>query len=423
MLIYTVKPGDTLAGISRRYGLSPLRIAADNGLSDMSRLVPGQNLLINVDSVRYILDEGQTLFSISQEYGVPLDELIKANPGLNPLNLRPGDTVMIPVARREKRRPILVNGYAYPSINTNSLNCVLPFLTFLSPFSYKLTPTAELVPPDDGDLIFRAQRSAVMPIMVVTNIFDKGFSTEVLSGVLASEELQERLIGNILSELTGKNYYGVNMDIEYIAPDDRERYNAFLERLTERLHNEGFIVMSALAPKISADQLGVLYEAHDYAEQGRIVDYVIIMTYEWGYTYGPPLAVSPINEVRRVLDYAVTEIPPEKILMGMPNYGYDWTLPFMRGTPAQSVSLTQAVDLALRYGVEIQFDEQAQTPYFYYTDNGTQHVVWFDDPRSIDAKLQLIDDYRLAGASWWTVNRCYVPNWLVLQNMYETVKL
>lgn len=250
----------------------------------MSRLVPGQNLLINVDSVRYILDEGQTLFSISQEYGVPLDELIKANPGLNPLNLRPGDTVMIPVARREKRRPILVNGYAYPSINTNSLNCVLPFLTFLSPFSYKLTPTAELVSPDDSDLIFRAQRSAVMPIMVVTNIFDKGFSTEVLSVILASEELQERLIGNILSELTGKNYYGVNMDIEYIAPDDRDRYNAFLERLAERLHNEGFIVMSALAPKISADQPGVLYEAHDYAEQGRIVDYVIIMTYEWGYT-------------------------------------------------------------------------------------------------------------------------------------------
>ena len=173
-----------------------------------------------------------------------------------------------------------MNGYAYPSINTNSLNCVLPFLTFLSPFSYKLTPTAELVSPDDSDLIFRAQRSAVMPIMVVTNIFDKGFSTEVLSVILASEELQERLIGNILSELTGKNYYGVNMDIEYIAPDDRDRYNAFLERLAERLHNEGFIVMSALAPKISADQPGVLYEAHDYAEQGRIADYIIIMTYE-----------------------------------------------------------------------------------------------------------------------------------------------
>ena len=284
MLIYTVKPGDTLAAVSRRYGVPPLRVAADNGLSDMSRLVPGQNLLINIDSVRYILDEGQTLFSLSQEYGVPLEELIAANTGLNPLNLQPGETVNIPVAESRQRRPILVNGYAYPSINTNSLNCVLPFLTFLSPFSYKLTPTAELVPPDDSNLIFRAQRSAVMPVMVVTNIFDKGFSTEALSGILASDELQNRLIGNILAELTGKNYYGVNMDIEYISPADRERYNAFLERLTERLHGEGLIVITALAPKISADQPGLLYEAHDYAAQGRIVDYVIIMTYEWGYT-------------------------------------------------------------------------------------------------------------------------------------------
>ena len=74
------------------------------------------------------------------------------------------------------------------------------------------------------------------------------------------------------------------MDIEYIAPDDRERYNAFLERLTDQLHDRGYIVVTALAPKISPDQKGVLYEAHDYEAQGRIADYVIIMTYEWGYT-------------------------------------------------------------------------------------------------------------------------------------------
>lgn len=124
-----------------------------------------------------------------------------------------------------------------------------------------------------------------------------------------------------------------------------------------------------------------------------------------------------------MLDYAVTEILPDKILMGMPNYGYDWTLPFMRGTPAKSIGLTQAVELALRYGVNIQYDERAQSPYFYYTDNGTQHVVWFDDPRSIEAKLRLINEYGLAGASWWTVNRCYVPGLLVQQNLYDTVKL
>ncbi len=423
MLIYTVRPGDTLADISRRYGMPPNRIAADNLLKNPAVLVPGQNLLINTNTVRYILPEGQTLFSLSQEYDVPLEELIAANPDLNPLNLRPGETVNIPVSQPVSRRPILVNGYAYPSISTNALNCVLPFLTFISPFSYSMTPQAELVPPDDSDLIFRAQRSAVMPLMVVTNIFDEGFSTENLSGILASEELQERLIGNILAELHSKRYYGVNMDIEYIAPEDREVYNAFLERLAQRLHDEGYILVTALAPKISADQPGVLYKAHDYAAQGRIADYVILMTYEWGYTFGPPLAVSPLNEVRRVLDYAVTEIPPEKILMGMPNYGYDWTLPFMRGTPARSIGLSEAVELAQQYGVEIQYDETAQAPFFYYTDNGQQHIVWFDDPRSIEAKLKLIDEYGLAGASYWTVNRCFVPNWLVQQSMYETVKL
>lgn len=285
MLIYTVRPGDTLADISRRYGLLPNRIAADNGLRNPSVLVPGQNLLINTNSVRYILPEGQTFFSLSQEYDVPLEELIAANPDLNPLNIRPGETVIIPVSQQEARRPILVNGYAYPSINTNALNCVLPFLTFLSPFSYTLTPQAELIPPDDSDLIYRAQRAGVMPIMVVTNIFDEGFSTETMSGILASEELQERFIGNILSELESKSYYGVNMDIEYIAPEDREAYNAFLERLAERLHDQSYILITALAPKISAEQQGVLYEAHDYAAQGRIADYVIIMTYEWGYTY------------------------------------------------------------------------------------------------------------------------------------------
>lgn len=124
-----------------------------------------------------------------------------------------------------------------------------------------------------------------------------------------------------------------------------------------------------------------------------------------------------------MLDYAVSVIPSEKIMMGMPNYGYDWTLPYMRGTAAQSVGFTQAAETALKYGAEIRYDEQSQTPYFNYTENGVQHVIWFDDARSIEAKLSLIDEYDLAGVSYWTVNRCYVTNWLVLQSMFEVVKL
>ncbi len=424
MIIYTVESGDNLSSIARKFGISPLRIAADNGLREPARLAVGQSLLIMSDNIRYVIREGQTLFSIAQEYGVPLERLIAANPNLNPLNLQAGQTVLIPVGEQTEKYPAVVNGYAYPSITPAALNCVLPFLTFISPFSYTLTPQGDLIAPQDEDLIYRSLRSAVMPLMVVTNLYDGGFNTENLSTVLNDSELSEKLVSGILAEVRRKNYYGVNMDMEYIAPEDRETYNGFLRNLADRLHESGYILTVALAPKTSAEQEGLLYEAHDYEAQGSIADYVIIMTYEWGYTYGPPLAVSPENEIRRVLDYAVSAIPPEKLLMSMPNYGYDWTLPYTRGTAARSVGLTEALELALQYGSEISFDEVSQTPYFNYTaSDGMSHVVWFDDPRSIRSKLQLVVEYGLAGVSWWTVNRCYVPAWLIMQDMFDISKI
>ncbi len=424
MIIYTVESGDTLNSIARRFGISPYRIAADNGLREPSRLTAGESLLIMADNLRYVISEGQTLFSISQEYGVPLEELLAANPSLNPLNIQAGQTVIIPIDGQSEKYPAVVNGYAYPSITANALNCVLPFLTFISPFSYTLTPEGDLIAPQDEDIIYRSLRSSVMPLMVVTNLYDGGFNTESLSTVLNDPALRERLIAGILAEVRSKHYYGVNMDMEYIAPADRETYNAFLAELADRLHESGYILTVALAPKTSADQQGLLYEAHDYETQGRIADYVIIMTYEWGYTYGPPLAVSPKNEIRRVLDYAVTAVPPEKLLMSMPNYGYDWTLPYTRGTAARSVGLTEALELAVQYGAEIRFDETSQTPYFNYTSpDGMSHVVWFDDPRSISSKLELVSEYGLAGVSWWTVNRCYLPAWLIMQNMFDIAKI
>ena len=144
------------------------------------------------------------------------------------------------------------------------------------------------------------------------------------------------------------------------------------------------------------------------------------MTYEWGYTYGPPMAVAPINEVERVLKYAVSVIPSRKILMGMPNYGYDWTLPYRRGSRANAISNLQAVNLAINNGATIQYDEKAQAPFFYYTgENGARHVVWFDDARSLTARLKLIEKYNLGGVSYWTINRLFRTNWYTLRALYD----
>ena len=180
MFIYTVQPGDNLFTLSRRFGIPANRIAADNALRNPNLLAVGQNLVIMSDTMRYTLREGQTLYSVAQEFGIPLDTLIEANPNVNPILLRPGEVIIIPRAETAPKRPAIVNGYAYPTITESALNCSLPFLTFLSPFSYSITPSGELIAPAADDLIYRAVRSAVMPLMVVTNIFDGSFSTEVL---------------------------------------------------------------------------------------------------------------------------------------------------------------------------------------------------------------------------------------------------
>ena len=144
------------------------------------------------------------------------------------------------------------------------------------------------------------------------------------------------------------------------------------------------------------------------------------MTYEWGYTYGPPMAVAPLPNVRAVLDYAVTAIPPQKILLGIPNYGYDWPLPFVQGvTRAQSISNQRAIELALEHHIAIQYDDTVQSPFFHYTDAaGTVHEVWFEDARSMDAKLRLISEYGFYGAGFWNLMRPFSQVWLILDALY-----
>lgn len=133
------------------------------------------------------------------------------------------------------------------------------------------------------------------------------------------------------------------------------------------------------------------------------------------------MAVAPLPNVRRVVEYALTEIPAEKLWLGIPNYGYDWPLPFRQGvTKATSISNQYALQLALRYGVEILFDDTAQTPWFRYTDEqGVEHEVWFEDARSIYAKLNLISEYHLSGAGYWNMMRPFTQNWQVLASLYQ----
>lgn len=135
------------------------------------------------------------------------------------------------------------------------------------------------------------------------------------------------------------------------------------------------------------------------------------------------MAVAPINEVRRVVEYAVSEIPASKINLGIPNYGYDWTLPFVQGeSRATAISLQRAVALAIENGVSIEFDPVAMSPFFRYTKDGLEHEVWFEDVRSIREKFSLITEYELRGAVYWQLMNFFRPNWILMENTFHIMK-
>ena len=133
---------------------------------------------------------------------------------------------------------------------------------------------------------------------------------------------------------------------------------------------------------------------------------------------------SPLNMVRRVVEYALTEIPAEKISLGNPNYGYDWPLPFEKGvTKAESIGNKEAVQIAIDKGVDIKFDENAQSPHFTYWQYGIQHEVWFEDVRSVAAKFDLIKEFGLRGAGYWKIMTFFRPNWLLAEGEFLIQKV
>ncbi len=425
MVIYVVREGDSVYSIAKMFGVDPNIIIADNELADPNSLVVGQTLVIFTDRLNYTIGNRDRISNLLNQFKITFEDLIRLNPNLtNPNAIFAGENLVIPIVNNPLG-PMEVNGYAFANITDEVLDKTLPHLTYLSIFSYQVrTDGSVMAPPGVDRLLAKARQYNVAPLMVITNIDEEGgFSSELVAELFESEEAQENLINNILQTLNENNYYGVNVDFEYVFAENRDDYSNFLRRLTEVMHNNGYIVTSAVAPKISDDMPGILYEGHDYVAIGEIVDRVIIMTYEWGYTYGPPLAVAPLDRVEEVLEYAVTVIPRDKILMGIPNYGYDWNLPYVPGTAARVVTNTGAVDLARNVGAFIQFDEPAQSPYFTYWTSTGEHIVWFEDARSIDAKLRLAFDYGLAGVSYWTINRFFPQNWLVLDYLYDVIKV
>jgi len=425
MIIYTVKPGDTVFSVAQAYNTSVGQLSADNSIDPSLPLVPGQNLLILYPTQVYTVKEGDTVSSVAEAFNTSKIAIWQNNPSLKGSGIiYPGQTIVI------KRQPpeggeISVSGYAYTYIDDSQLRSVLPYLTYISVFPFGITEQGSIISPEGDERLVRTAREYdAIPLLSLTSLTEEGvFSSDLVNQVLSSQDISQKVIDNTVNAVISKGYGGVDMDFEFIDPNLADEYAAFIDRLKASL-GDGYTVFADLAPKTFASQPGLLYEAHNYPLLGAAADYLFLMTYEWGYMYGPPLAVSPVNNVRSVIEYAISEIPSDKLFMGLPSYGYDWPLPFVKGqTKAESISPDEAVALARRTGTSILYDESAMAPYFYYSKDSVEHVVWFQEARSADSLARLAFAYSLGGIGIWNLMRPFPQLYPLLSSLYSIKKM
>jgi len=420
LLIHVVSKGEVLWQIAALYELDINDIVRVNGLTNPNLILDGQALLIPTTGVLYTVKYGDTMWDIAQRYKVPLIELLTLNKIVNPDLIYPGVSLIIP---QKPRTAIEVNAYTYVFGENDIpiLENTIDYLTYITPFSYIVDEEGRISSINDEQAIQFALANNVIPIMSMTNSSFNNEGTDIAHIILNDRKVMVSIIDNIIFTMKGKGYRGLNINFLNILPEDKEAFNNFLHLIVSKLHAEDFFVSTSLT--IEFDESGNLLLVQDCESIGRILDYVIIMPNNFNKSNDSPKAISPIDKIKKMLDYVVTVIQKENILLVYQINAKDWVIPHEDGQLAETISIQTAMNRAYRNKTRIQYDETSQVPYFNYIDvQGRMHRVWFEDPRSAQAKFDIVKKYGLRGISYWVLGYPFPQNWNLLRDNFIIVK-
>lgn len=397
MFVYEVQPGDTLGTIATRYGLSVSQLRNLNSLV-ATDLVPGQALLVPSD--RYQIQPGESLWTVQEKTGVPWQVIAQANGVTANTVLSVGRTLYIPPPPRPQTEVMGYLPLTDPGVTATDIRPWADRLTFVAMFSYLVDAQGNVTPIDDADAIAETRRIGASPLLCIANMRPGGvFGPDIARVILTDATVRRRMIDEIMGYVEARGYDGVDSDLEAIPGDLRDAYSNFLRELKARLGRR--LLTVATPPKYN--EAAFAYAAgHDYLQIGQIADRVFLMNYEFHWAGGPAGPISPLPEVERVLMYATSLMPRDKILNGILTTGYDWPVPQTPGAMARPLPHIDAVTLAQTSQVPILFDAAADTPWFRYRDSaGEPREVWFEDARSLLDKLTFVRDIGVRGSGIW----------------------
>ncbi|HLN65112.1 MAG TPA: glycosyl hydrolase family 18 protein [Symbiobacteriaceae bacterium] len=395
MYVTVVGSGESLAAVATRTGATVEQLRSVNGLPS-DDVTTGQALLVPLN--RYVVQRGDSLYRIAEISGIPVAALARANPGAD-RTLYPGRPLRLPAPTRQRAEVIGYLPRTDPGVTAEDITPWARNLTWVAIFSHLITAEGDLPPLEDAAAIRATYAAGAKPLMSIANMEPGGaFSPEIARAIITDPEIRRKVIDNVLRIVEQKGYAGVDSDIENIPRELREGYVNFLRELKARLGARHLNV--AVPPKYDETTFGYA-RGHDYQGIGRVADSVYIMNYEFHWVGGPPGAIAPLPQTRRVMQYATRLMPKEKILNGISTTAYDWELPDTPENKARPWPDDQAVQIALRNNVPIRYSEPQESPWFRYTEGGKQREVWFEDARSLMAKMRVMRELGLGGTGIW----------------------
>jgi spore germination protein len=280
-------------------------------------------------------------------------------------------------------------------------------LDVISPYLYRVQTDGTVTSYAVSNTAIQTMRdSGAQIIPMVTNAPRWDDFTKLME----EEEQRTHIINQLVNIVEANDWDGIHIDFEALNAGDHELVTEFQRKLSERLWANDRMVTQAVIARLS-DVPSVWGGAYDYSKLAKYNDLIVIMAYDYtpqgSLTPGP---VAPIGWVSNVARYASSRIPGEKVLLGVPFYGYDWTLqednPDRTTGAAQAMRFDQTMALQHYDDLEFHWDEQHQSPWATYTDDDDQkHEVWYENVDSLSHKLDVMTNYDLGGMAAWRLGQ------------------
>jgi spore germination protein len=427
MDIYVVQNGDTIDSIANKFGVTVERLTRDNGFISTTKLVPGQSIVITYPVQMHTVQEGDSLTSIANTYGISVMQLLQYNTFLSEREyIYPGESLVISYSTKSD---MVTQGFLYSYIDRGTLIKTLPLLSYLSVFNYRVTDDFEVITyGEDSDIIQLALDYGTVPILMISSISTQGRSnTELMYEILLNKELQNQLTSKIIDIIKTKGYLGLNVMVSGLTPTNQQLYVDFLNNIWAQLKNNNLYFYITINLNVRDTSQTTSRDKLDYTAISRYVDGIVFLQYYWGTNPGAPKPVNNIAHIKSYIEYIETLMSPDKIIIGLTLIGYDWELPYIpKVSKVSLLSLDGVILLANSVKATIQFDDISQTAYFYYTtstQNGMiNHIVWFIDARSINYLLDIVYEKDMLGSGIWGIMVFNQQLWSIICSQYHIIK-